>query len=307
MSNVITVPGRTISTVTAEIRCLTVQGQHIALTYAVEIGKRLMEAKEMVPTGEWGEYLKNEVEYSSSTAYNFMQLYKEYGATGKLSDFQAFGNLTYSKALKLLAIPGEEREDFVQQHDVENLSVRQLEQAIKERDEARKAQAEATANAEAARAEARNAEQKLLNMQQQAAAAKSSESAWQKEIDKLQEALAKANTAAETAKQSLEDLRANPVIPASVMDKLRQEAESKAKTSDQTIKNLQVKLETAQKAAQISSPDATAFKLLFEQIQQDFNRLTGYLLKIKASDPNLAAKLRTAASVMLDRLQEKAR
>lgn len=298
MSDVITVPGRTISTVTAEIRCLTVQGQHIALTYAVEIGKRLLEAKELVPAGEWGDYLKNEVEYSSSTAHNFMQLYKEYGEAGKLADFQTFGNLTYSKALKLLALPGEDREEFVQQNDVDKLSVRQLDQLIKERDEAKQAQQAASADAETWRATARKAENQLNAMQPQ--------------IDKLTASLKTAEAAAEKAKKALADLAANPKIPDSVLSKLKAEAEENASeelraqrdAAKQEAHAAQQKLASAEKASQLSSPDATAFKLLFDQVQQDFNKLNGYLLKIKAVNPELAAKLQTATLAVLDNLRK---
>ena len=150
-------PPRTVETVTLEIRTLQRQAQQIMLGYAVEIGRRLEEVKAMLPHGQWGEYLKSEVEYSQSTANNFMRIYREYGATqqslfGGEAKSQAFANLTYTKALRLLAIPNEEeREQFMAEHDVESMSNRELDKALKEREEALEAAAVAQDEAQGAR------------------------------------------------------------------------------------------------------------------------------------------------------------
>lgn len=142
-------PPRTVETVTLEIRTLQRQAQQIMLGYAVEIGRRLEEVKAILPHGQWGDYLKNEVDYSQSTANNFMRIYREYGTAqqslfGGEAKSQAFANLTYTKALRLLAIPNEEeREQFMAEHDVEGMSNRELDKALKEREEALEAAAAA--------------------------------------------------------------------------------------------------------------------------------------------------------------------
>lgn len=135
------IQARTLPVVTGEIRLLQGQFQQLALGYAIEIGRRLTEAKALVPYGGWGEYLKTETEYSQSTAQNLMRVFEGYGSEqqclfGAEVKSQTFGNLTYSKALELLAIPSAEREDFVAEHDVENMSTRMLKEAIRARDEA---------------------------------------------------------------------------------------------------------------------------------------------------------------------------
>lgn len=141
MSNVITVPGRSINTITAEIIVLTQQAQASALASACQIGKRLMEAKELVPHGEWGDYLKHEVSYSHSTANNFMRLFRELGEN---PNSQALGNLNPTQALRLLALPEEERESFAEEHDVAAMTTRELEQAIREKKAAQEMLAVAT-------------------------------------------------------------------------------------------------------------------------------------------------------------------
>ena len=45
---------RTVETVALEIHTLQRQAQGIVLSYAIEIGRRLEEAKAMLSHGEWG-------------------------------------------------------------------------------------------------------------------------------------------------------------------------------------------------------------------------------------------------------------
>ncbi len=71
-------PARDIGVITAEINNIKAQVSALALMYAVEIGRRLYEAKAALPYGQWGEWLKNEVNFSQSTANNMMRLFDEY-------------------------------------------------------------------------------------------------------------------------------------------------------------------------------------------------------------------------------------
>ena len=78
-------------------------------TSIIEIGRRLLEAKQCLPHGKWGEWLQSEAEFSERTAQNFMRIAREYQNPQTLADM---GN-SASKALLLLSLPPEEREDFV--------------------------------------------------------------------------------------------------------------------------------------------------------------------------------------------------
>ena len=91
-------PARKIELVTQEIKELCRQAQCMALAYIVEIGRRLAEAKSILPHGAWGDWLKQEVNFSQSTANNYMKLFEEYGDTqmtlfGAFTNSQSFGNL----------------------------------------------------------------------------------------------------------------------------------------------------------------------------------------------------------------------
>lgn len=99
---------------------------------AVEIGKLLCRAKDKVPHGMWGEWLADNVSYSQSTANNMMRLYREYGEQEQLDFFaenrmEIFGNLSQSQAVALLGIPYEKRKEYVESHDMEKTSVREVE------------------------------------------------------------------------------------------------------------------------------------------------------------------------------------
>ena len=72
-------PERTLDVVTLEIQTLQRQAIEVNLMYAIEIGRRLTEAKAMLPHGQWGDYLKIQVSYSQSTANNLMRIFREYG------------------------------------------------------------------------------------------------------------------------------------------------------------------------------------------------------------------------------------
>lgn len=129
------VTGRTQAEIEQSIIVKTQNLQRILVVGACDIGLDLTDLKAKCPHGEWGSTLKR-LGYSSSTANNFMRLYQEYG-TKQVSLFggsncQTFGNLEYSKALALLAVPAEEREEFAEEVKADELSVRELKAKIKE-------------------------------------------------------------------------------------------------------------------------------------------------------------------------------
>jgi len=127
---------RTPEVIAAEIRALT----STALSTIIEIGRRFAEAKAMIPHGEWGNWLKESTGYSQRTAQNFMRLYDAYGDEqgslfGASAKTQAFASLPYTKALALLSVPEEDREAFAEEVDAESISLRELQEKIREREQ----------------------------------------------------------------------------------------------------------------------------------------------------------------------------
>lgn len=324
MSDIITV--RDIEMVTSDIHYAQRQGARQLLSNLIEIGRLLVEAKSMVPHGEWGKYLEERVDYSQSTANNFMKLYQEYGDKqeslfGSFANSQSFGKLTYTQALALVALPAEERQQFTEENDVAGMSTRQLEQAIRERNEERKAREDAEARAaeqEAAAETAKANEDQLRKISEKANAEKA---AADEKVEKLQKALDKAKASEKAAKDALAKAQENPEIPESMMESLRQQvaaeaaqkatedlqkeldAANKAKeTAERNAEQAEQKLVAAQKALQLASPDAAVFAALFKQVQQDFEAMQKALENVQQSDPETAEKLRKAVKTLLDKL-----
>ena len=175
----------------------------------IEVGRRLEEVKAQLPYGEWGSWLESRG-YPQAKAVKLMKVFRAYGKEqqslfGGEAKSQAFANLGFHKLVQLLAIEGEEdREQFVAEHDVEHMSTRELERALREREEALEAAAAAKEEVQGLRREADQAKKA-----QEKATAKA---------QRLQDALSKANAAAQEAEaehakmlQELEELRNRPV------------------------------------------------------------------------------------------------
>lgn len=334
MSEIINVPmvqQRDIQTVTTEIRTLTKAAQRMALEYGVEIGRRLHEAKEMLPHGQWGEWLKNEVEFSQSTANNFMRLFDAYAddqitLDGAVTKSQALGNLSITKALRLLALPEEDREEFIESHDMEGLSTRELERLLKEKQEAER-QAEQAREERDAQADALNgAKQAAETAAASAEAAKKEAQAAQQRVSALEAALEKEKGARKKAADKLKELQENPEVAPEVLEKLRAEAAEAAERDaaarlDQELagsrtelerlretaaasaraeQEAREKLEAMQKRLQLADPDMVLFKQQFEVVQEAFNKLLGIRMRIENGNPENGQKLKKAIEAMVD-------
>lgn len=128
---------RTPAIIAGEINYIKRQAQQTLLAASVEIGRKLNEAKALVPHGMWEDWLMENVDYSQSTANNLMRIATEYGDeqvslfSGK-SNSETFASLTYSQAVALFALPMDQRQEFVENHDMEDLSTRELKEKIAE-------------------------------------------------------------------------------------------------------------------------------------------------------------------------------
>ena len=69
---------RDIDVITSEIKELCDAAGKTMLLYAAEIGRRLVEAKEILPHGEWGRWLSEECGFSQRTANKQKELENEW-------------------------------------------------------------------------------------------------------------------------------------------------------------------------------------------------------------------------------------
>ncbi|MGI1659015.1 MAG: DUF3102 domain-containing protein [Desulfitobacterium sp.] len=134
---------RTPEQIAFEINTIREQSGKMLLINAVEIGRRLTEAKELVPHGEWLKWLTESVSYSRSTASRLMKVFREYGPKLTSDDGEENPNvasmhhLNYTQGLILFGIPAEDREQFIEEQGVETMSQRGLRLTIKEKDPAK--------------------------------------------------------------------------------------------------------------------------------------------------------------------------
>lgn len=141
----------------------------------IEIGRRLNSVKEILPHGEFQDWLTVEVDFSYRQAARLMQVAKEF------SNVPTLAGLSVSKVYALLDVPTEERDQFIQQPQiipstgeqktVNEMTTRELQEAIKARKEAEKAAkdaelkaSQAHAQAESERRQREQAEKKLAEM-----------------------------------------------------------------------------------------------------------------------------------------------
>lgn len=263
---------RTVDVVAAEIRALT----STMLSNIIEIGRRMCEAKEMVPYGSFGEWLEKNTGYSSSTANNFMRLYQEYGAAqgslfGAEAECQTFGKLSYSKALALLAVPAEERESFAQQNDIESKSVREIKALIRERDEALQAVEEADALRQRAEDMAINAAVKADEFRIDAEAARAREKDVKIDLESAERKIA------ELHKENKE-LRERPIEVAVQVDEeavKKAAEEAKAKAEAEWSKKLSKVEKAAEKQVKELEGKAAEADKLRDQLAEEEKRRAG--------------------------------
>lgn len=285
---------RGIETITEEIIFYkNVGGQAV-----IEIGRRLTEAKAQLKHGEWLPWLREKVEFSETSAQNFMRIAREYGNTHLVGDLGA------SKALVLLALPASERENFAsekhlvngEEKSVSEMSKRELEEAIRQRklaelkaaetarelDRQKEATAEAEAAAEkaqeaveAARAEVENAKSiSFAALERTAELERELKALREKPVDvAVQTVDASAEQIAAVAKKA-EELKAAEAQRDEAR-KAVENAEAGRKAAEEQAAALRAELEKARKSAAAMDNKALAeFGVLFRQAQETVNRLT---------------------------------
>lgn len=302
---------RNIDSITAEL----LEAKRVGGEAILTIGRCLIEAKQLLPHGRWQIWLAERVEYSERTAQRFMRLAQEYTNPTALSDLGA------TKALTLLALPADEREQFLaESHLVDgeelpviDMSARQLEQAVRERNEAR-AEAEKSVAAQKAAEEARDE----LARQMEAVCAN----------------LESANRALEQRQRELEDLRSRPIDVAveqvadpvaieaarkeavaemqAKVDKAKaakDKAEEQRKAAETALAAANAKLAAAARAEKneiiAADKDLVIFQTIFNEAQELTNKLYGYLLRFRnKGDTETAAKLSVALNALADKIRE---
>lgn len=293
MSNLVV--NRTPEVIAAEINSIKEQTRKVVLYNSIEIGRKLVEAKELVPHGEWGNWLEEAVDYSKSTANNLMKIFEEYGSDQiTLLDnnlkSQAFGNLNYSQAVLLLGLPSEEREKFVEENKVDEMSTRELKKAIadlkkanKEKDNALKERDEAMEKLNALEESNRILEETFNEGAEERKSLEEKVKKLEKEIEEV-----KTSKPVETVNVDWEE------ITAEVKEKMDQLIEEK-EAAERKIKELESK----------QNNSSVKFKIYFEEAGRSYQKLLEELASVKEIDEVEYIKYRKATEKFLNKMLER--
>ncbi len=323
---------KTDAEIALEINVIKRKTAQDVLTSAIEIGRLLCEAKAQIPHGAWGDWLRDNVSYSVSNANNMMRLYRERRRMDQIdlfgeNDPDIFEGMNLSQAIALLELPSEERREFIEENNARDMSVRELQTAIREKKEADLRAEEAIRRAELAEERAKEAEAEAT-----ASEAKS------EEADMLLEKLLSERN---EALSELERMKDSPVpeekikeLSSEIEKRFKENAEKKIKAAEKkaekdiaaargesaeaakkaaeafekekadiiaaerekakneyadTIKALEDKLKAQAIAA---SPHLLAFRLHMESLKESYRKLSETVCAAESEDPETGSKLR---------------
>ena len=217
----------------------------------LQLGRVLTEAKPLVPHGEWEAWVKANAEMSVRAAQGYMQAYATFGLNPDIA------RLGTTKTMKLLPLSDEEREALFAENNVEAMSTRQLDEAI------------------------RSQKEKILR--EARAAVEDARQAAQKEVERERKARIEAERRADAAESR----------PAKVPDDIQKQLQMK----DKIIKDKEDEIREMANDFSESSHDISRLKdrvhgleaeiaerdELLEEQQEEYNRVQAELMEVKSS------------------------
>lgn len=266
--------------IASEIEAIKNQTKTIVLSASMEIGKRLIEVKAMLPHGTWGTWLQDNVDYSERTAQNLMALHETYGGMSPA----LIEGVGYSQAVALLGIEGELLTEAIENNDIPTMSTQDVEELAKQLREEQKARAGVQLELDL-----------LKGADQRAQDATTAKDKAEKTAEKEKQGRIKAENEAKRLKNQLEDLeKEEPEAPIEVIVEKVPEA-------------VQKELEDLRRiAAKAPSAPVIKFRQIYEDFQMVTSRAVACIDEIEKENPETAAKyrgaLRTACEGIITKL-----
>ena len=314
MSNIVeadyrVVPERTLPVIASEILYIESQVAKTALDGAIQIGIKLKEAKEKVDHGQWEDWCSENLNYSKSKAEKMMKIATEYGdKNSPYAKTYMCTDLSISKALRLLQVPESEVESFAEKNDVQDMTVKELEdkiKALKQEKEDQSVEMEKEILGLQEQMEQKNDEAERLARE---LAALKSQTADPDEITKLEEKLQKTKIRENELKEKLkaEKEARNQEIQKALEkegDKLKAEAETAAakqiestrrdnESMAQQIKELEAKIDN------VSNESLMLFKLKVDQLQKIYQECQEAATETPDPDKTKAALLKIVEALV---------
>lgn len=275
-----------LRTLAGEIQAITEHARVVLASAAIDIGKRLIEARGMLPEGRWYEWLERNVDYSVRQAQVMMQLAEQFGR-GELPE--AFQGLGISHMTALLAAPAEEREDLAKRVQDDGLSVRELKKEIEAlKIEKVKGQMRIEALTDQYEMAKRNIEEMTEEDQKQARAIVERDEqlkAATTAIEKEREAVRLANAKAAAAEASAEELRRLHSDAEDRAAASAQRASDAVNRANQTAKDLaeaRAKIARLEETAANAAPEPKTVEVVPDSVKAELDDLRAQLAEARA-------------------------
>ncbi len=236
---------RRLDVLAGEINLLEESAKDVFRRTAMEIGRRLCEARNLVPRGRWGEWLETQIKYSARKAQQLMQVYEEYQGRELTAAYDA---LSFTQLYDLLAAPVEERDALAEKAAAEELSTRELKREI-----------------EALRADKEAANIKIYDLIQQGEAAERRLKATEEANQSLREEKARAEKEAE-----LSALRADDAV-----GRANQLAKDLSETGQRLRELENREPEVVEVVPEDARREMEAMQAQLKKAQEDVERLSG--------------------------------
>lgn len=292
---------RTPEIIAAEINTIKAQTREAVCKSAIEIGRRLAEAKCCIPHGGWGAWLEENVDYSERTAQDLMKMFEEYGNTNT----QAIADLSYTQALLLTRLDGEARAELLEKENVSEMSTRELQAEIS-RLNAEAAQRQVTIDQLMARADTLNAEaaKAMVDLEAERNAAgiiKAERDEAKAAADKAQaqakDAVDRANRTSDENKRLKDELheeRSKP-DPLPVIEHV----EVTPPEIEQELQELRRKVRAA------PNEEVVKLRVVYRQLVEAFDTVEKLINGLEEEQPEEAARYRKAVSTAATRMAER--
>ena len=278
----------------------------------LEIGRRLIEAKEQIPYGEWQRWLAEKVEFSERTAQRFMKIAEGY------KDADTVAVLGTRKALALLAFEEVEREEFIaEKHEVngeektvQEMTSAELEDAIRARKQAEEELAKAKQEKLDAEVRAENFAKEAEKAKANADSAKAAGEKMAADLKSVKSELNQQKNLAETAsaeaeelKQELKELRDKPVEVAVQEPTEEQIAAAAAPQIEAARAESADKIRELEKRLAMADPETAVFKMRFIAWQEAYDKMMEQLENVAAADSAKADKFRAAVNAAREEMK----
>lgn len=300
---------RTLPVIVSEIKTIEEVVYKTTLEGIIQIGRRLEEAKEQIGHGNFSDWCQENLGYSQRQAQKYIEIATKYGdENSPFSKANTSSFLSISKAYSLLALPEEEVENFTEKHDVESMTVRQLEEEIKNLKEEKKREAEEKTEEirelkatmlrlEDERANAPDTEALEATLREAKEAlrvAEANKESLEKKIDGFKGKIEKAEEEREKAVKAVTDER-DKAIKAAVNEAIEETYKEAQRASEEEIRNLKKQISS-------TDPAVVKFKERFDNLQSCIESIKDSIAEAGDQGEKLKAALKGALSQIIQNI-----